>query len=143
MALPLAGIVATYVGAAITKRVTGLVSKIGLSSVLAGISYAVIALRVIIVGSVVYIIVWLFEAIQSLFDFTDTQVTSGGIDVTYALDVVKSLGIWDGFIDAFGLFTPVLVALLSVKLSMSGMRFLSDLHTVVREHIKIALSHGV
>ncbi|WP_373033708.1 hypothetical protein [Sulfurovum sp.] len=123
-------------------RFLGIGAKIGFSTVLAGISYGVIVLRAAIVLAIIAIIVWIFVSIQNLFDYVDTVNTGSSPNVGFALDVVKSLGLWNAFVDAFNLFSPMLISLLVLKLSIVGLRFLNNIHTIVREHIKIILSHG-
>lgn len=134
------------IGAAITawftRKIASVVAKVGLSTFQTGLAWAVIGLQIVIGLAIASLIALLFNSIQDLLDYVFGLSSHASPTVQTAVDVTKSIGVWDGTLDALNLVMPFFSGVLVIKLSIVGIRLLKAISTQADRIIKTALSHG-
>ena len=127
-----------------SRMVASIVAKIGLTTFQTILGYAIIALKIVIALAIANLIFLLFNTMQDLLDFTFTLGdTSTNENVVTSIKVLKSVGVWDGMIDAITLILPFFETILVIKLSQLGIRLLETVSNEANKVIKTALSYGV
>ena len=107
------------------KIVLGLIK----ASLMTFINGLIIVIKVAIVSSFVAIAIFIFNKFYDLLSSVEDLV-HGNSDstVSWALQVVSSMGIWDAFVDSFMVFSPMIIALIVIFLSKKGLTILNQVH---------------
>ena len=107
------------------KIVLGL-GKAGLMTVINGFIFTII---IGIAVSYVTISLFIFNKFYDLFSNVSNLVNnSTDSTVSWALQVVASMGIWDAFVDTFSLYTPILISIIAIFLTKKGLIVLNRIH---------------
>ena len=64
-------------------------------------------------------------------------VSSTDDTVSWALQVVASMGIWDAFVDTWSLFSPMLISVIVIFLSKKGLTVLDRVHQWAQDVTRI------
>lgn len=141
--MPILGQIFAFIATWFSKKLASIVSKIGFTTFQTIISSAIIGLQVIITGAFVKLIFDIFTLVQDILDFLFGLQTSSSEIISTAVKVSKSIGVWDGLLDALNLVLPFLISVIVIKLSLVGIRLLKALSSQADKVIKTMLSHGV
>ena len=116
------------------KLVLGL-GKAGLMTLINGL---VMTVKIAIVGAYITIAIFIFNKFYVLFSKVNRLVVSSTDDtVSWALQVVASMGIWDAFVDTWSLFSPMLISVIVIFLSKKGLTVLDRVHQWAQDVTRI------
>ncbi len=116
------------------KLVLGL-GKAGLMTLINGL---VMTVKVAIVGAYITIAIFIFNKFYDLFSKVSSLVNNSTDDtVSWALQVVASMGIWDAFVDTWSLFSPMLISVIVIFLSKKGLTVLDRVHQWAQDVTRI------
>jgi hypothetical protein len=135
------------IGAAVTtwatRQIATVAAKLGFTSFQTGIAVAILALNIFVIGSYVAIVYQIYQLFQTALDWFFSLAVSDNEIVRTSFDVVKSLGVWDGILDALALVLPILELIILIKLSRVLLKLLDRFNETTDRIIKTILSYGL
>lgn len=145
MPLPLVPIGVTIGGAIsawFAKKSMSIASKATFITFQTALSYSIVALQICVALGILGMVVIVYNLVQDLLNSLNDLGSSASSSVALAVNVVKSVGVWDGMLDALALILPFFTALLLVKLCIVSIRLLRSLSAQMHKIAMTALSSG-
>jgi len=111
---------------------------LGKASLMTLINGLIFTIKISIVGFYITISLWIFNKFYDLLSNVNDLVSTPSNDtVSWSLQVVSSMGIWDAFVDSFSLFSPMIISMIVIFLSKKGLTVLDRVHQWAQDVTRI------
>lgn len=113
-------------------------SKVAIMTTINGLIFAS---KIIIVGSFITIVLFVFNKFYDLLTTVNTLVSNSDTSstVSWALQVVASMGVWDAFVDTFAIYSVPLISLIVLFLTKKGLTILESIRQWAEDVTRIDL----
>lgn len=102
---------------------------LGKAGLMTAINGLIFVAKVAIVSAYITIALFVFNKFYDLLSSVDSLVSTPSNDtVSWSLQVVSSMGIWDAFVDTFSVYSPMIISLAVVFLSKKALTTLNTVH---------------
>lgn len=112
---------------------------LGKASLMTVINGLIFTAKIAIVASYITISLFIFNKFYDLLSSVDGLVSSPTNDdtITWSLQVISSMGVWDAFVDTFSVFSPMIISIAIIFLSKKSLTTLNVVHQWAQDVTRI------